>query len=145
MRAMWPAAALLVCVSGGGGAAQMVENAFREFGLLGTWAADCGKPASRANLHSVYAVWTGGNVTLTYDQGPGLPTRYRILNARPRGDGRLFYLEENMRDQRRLEIVIQSEGSRIRVWSSRRTTGEVLVTDGKFGDGVASPWQSRCR
>ncbi len=129
--------------------AQTVENVFLEFDLLGTWATDCSQPAGHAgrNTHTIYAAAPSGAVTLTYDNGPSMAlTVNTILSAERRGDDRIFYLQENQRSKVRIEILLVKSGNAIKVWSSRRTTGEVLVRDGKFAaDGVESPRQSRCR
>jgi len=129
--------------------AQSVENLFRELDLIGTWSENCAQPPGHQgrNTHTIYAVSAAGAVTLTYDNGPRLvPTVNTILSAERRGDDRIFYLQENQRTKARLEIVLEKTGNAIKVWSSRRTTGEVLVREGKFAaDGVESPRQSRCR
>lgn len=125
--------------------AQTVAGVFREAGVLGTWAANCAAPPAGGNTYSIYANHLDGSVSLTYDNGPtGQPTVYTIVSAQLRGPGRIFYLQENQRDQRRLEIELLRVDRRIQVQFSRRTTGEVLVKDGKFNDGAASPWQVRC-
>ncbi|MCW5772327.1 MAG: hypothetical protein KIT16_11870 [Rhodospirillaceae bacterium] len=145
-RIGWLAGILVAMALAPAARAQSVENAFREFGLIGTWARDCTRPAFGANIHSVYAVGADGVVTLSYERGPGsAPTRYRILSARVVAPDRIAYREENVAERRQLDIEVQLEQGRIRVWLSRRTTGEVLVRDGKFNDGVGSPWQNRCR
>jgi hypothetical protein len=125
--------------------AQTVADVFKQAGVLGTWATNCAQERGGGNTYSIYANHLDGSVSLTYDNGPRVqPTVYTILSAELRGPGRIFYLQENQRDQRRLEIELLRVERRIQVQFSRRTTGEVLVRDGKFNDGVASPWQTRC-
>jgi len=118
---------------------------FRQFNLIGLFAADCGIPAGRINLHSIYRVGPAGDLTLTYNHGPGtVPTVYTILSARLVAPDLLAYREQNRDDQRILDIEVTRTGSGIRVWSSRRTSGEVLVSNGNFNDGTPSPFQQRC-
>ncbi|QQS10594.1 MAG: hypothetical protein IPK81_13055 [Rhodospirillales bacterium] len=128
-------------------AAQSVEAVFQEAGLYGRWAEDCARAAGHlgGNVHSIYARADDG-AALTYDSGPGrAPTVYRILRAERRGADRVFYVQQNRADGRRLEIELLRTGTAIKVWSSRRETGEVLVAGGKFpSDGVESPTQRRC-
>jgi hypothetical protein len=139
---------LVAAVLGGGKAALAQDNpvaAFRQFNLIGLFAADCSQAAGRINMHSIYRVGPSGELTLTYDHGPGtVPTVYTILSARLIAPDLIAYREQNRDDQRILDIEVTKTGSGIRVWSSRRTTGEVLVTNGNFNDGVPSPFQQRC-
>lgn len=147
---MWRAVALSLSLMAGvvpAAAAQTVDAVFREAGLFGRWAENCARPAGHlgGNVHSLYAPSDDG-ATLTYDSGPErAPTMYRILRAERRGPDRVFYVQQNRADGRRLEIeLLRADGS-IKVWSSRRETGEVLVAGGKFpSDGVESPRQRRC-
>ncbi|TWT00244.1 hypothetical protein [Reyranella sp. CPCC 100927] len=128
--------------------AQTVESVLRDAGILGTWAEVCTMAAGeRGNTRTIYARAANGTVTLTYDNGPrSTPTVYTILKAERRGADRIAYLQENQSDRRQLDIELRQAGERIKVWSSRRTTGEVLVAEGKFvAGGNDSPWQVRCR
>ena len=127
--------------------AQSVENVFREFGLIGTWAANCSRPAgSGGNTYTIYGVEADGTVTLTYDSGgQGSQTVNVILRAERRGDDRIGYLQENRNTKAQIEIELVLRDNTIKVWTSRRTTGEVLVREGKFGSGGESPTQARCR
>ena len=117
---------------------------FQAFGLVGDFAGDCSRPPVRGNQHSFYRV-AAGEMTLTYDHGPGVvPTRYTILSARQLDPDRISYVQQNRDDQRMLEIeVVKTQGG-VRVWYSRRTSGEVLVRNGNFNDGTPSPLQVRC-
>lgn len=131
-----------------GAEAQSVANELREFDLLGTWAIDCAKPAGHEgrNTHTIYAAAPSGAVTIAYDNGPSpAQTVNTILSASRQGEDRISYLQENQRTKAQIEIVLVKSGNTIKVWSSRRTTGEVLVRDGKFMVGGESPRQARCR
>jgi hypothetical protein len=137
----------LVSASGSMAHAQTVENVVRDFGLIGTWSANCSRPAgSGGNIYTIYAVDADGTVTLTYDSGgQGSQTVNVILRAERRGDDRIGYLQENRSSKAQIEIEVVLRDNTIKVWTSRRTTGEVLVREGKFAAGGESPVQARCR
>lgn len=128
--------------------AQSVENMFREFGLLGAWAENCSLPAGTrgGNTYTIYAVAADGTVTLTYDSGARVSQAVNvILRATRIGDDRIGYLQENRNTKAQIEIELVLRNDTIKVWTSRRATGEVLVREGKFAGGGESPTQSRCR
>jgi hypothetical protein len=128
-----------------GAGAQTVANVFREFGLLGTFAADCKKPPGGSNTHTIYAADPNGRVTLTYDNGTGDRTVNVILEAEIRGATRIHYLQQNRASGARIEVEVSKTGDTIQVWWSRRSTGEVLVREGRFMAAKgSSPVQTRC-
>jgi hypothetical protein len=126
--------------------AQTVQNVLAEAGLLGRWASNCGSPPGRGNVYTVYAAGPTGEVTVTYDHGPDYaPTINRLLTARQIASDRVSYHQENKANGARLDIVVSLTATHLRVWSSIRSDGQVLVRDGKFtSDGVESPLQARC-
>ena len=128
--------------------AQSVENVFREFGLIGAWAENCAQPAGTqgGNTYTIYAVEADGTVTLTYDSGARVAKTVNvILRAERRGDDKIAYFQENRSSKAQIEIELVLRNDRIKVWTSRRATGETLVRDGKFASGGESPTQARCR
>lgn len=137
--------ALAVAAAPGAGA-QTVGNVLAEAGLLGRWASDCSRPPERGNVHTIYAADAAGEVTLTYDHGTGYtPTVNRLLSARQIEANRVAYFQENKANGARIDIVVNVTATHLRVWSSIRSDGQVLVRDGKFAsDGVESPLQTRC-
>ena len=130
-----------------GARAQTVQNVLAEAGVLGLWANDCSRPAGGGNIHTIYAAEAAGEVTVTYSHGAGTtPTVNAIQSARPEGPERVAYRQQNRANGAQLHIVLMVTATHIRVWSSRRSTGEWLVENGKFtSDGVDSPLQARCR
>ncbi len=59
-----------------------VDDVFRAFGLFGSWASDCGKPASPANPHVSITLLSPGLVLESHDLGPDYTVnRYSILSA----------------------------------------------------------------
>ena len=64
--------------------AASVEEVFQEFGLLGTWAADCSSPATPGNPHVSITVPSAGLVLEDHDLGPDFAVnRYSVLSAEP--------------------------------------------------------------
>jgi hypothetical protein len=126
--------------------AQTVQNVLGRAGLLGRWANDCGRLPAGDNTHTIYAIDGAGQATLTYDQGPKYrPTVYTIPSARRVAPGRILYDHINQATGQSLTVVLTVTPTQIRVWSSRRSTGEVLVANGKFvSNGRDSPLQTRC-
>jgi hypothetical protein len=57
---LWIAAGVVTCCTS---ATAQMESAVREFGLEGSWAADCSKPFDHANLRAVYTFPVAGKAT----------------------------------------------------------------------------------
>jgi len=125
---------------------QSVEQIVSEFGLLGTWATDCSRPATALNIHTVYSL-SGGGVRLTYRYGPVERANSIITRAERLSPDQILYEEEPVDGERgRVEVVLAMTGGRIQVWRSRRPNGQLLVQDGRFtSDGAESPKQDKCR
>jgi hypothetical protein len=136
----------LVLAGAGGAAAQTVPNVLAEAGLLGLWANDCRRPASSNNVHTIYEIEASGLAALRYDSGPGYrPLRYTITSARIEAPGRIVYVHVNRDTGVEITVTLAMTGNQIRVWHSRRSTGETLVASGKFtARGGDSPLQTRC-
>ena len=59
-----------------------VEVLFQQFGLFGTWAADCQQPASAANPHVSITALSPGLVSESHDLGPDYTiNRYSMVTA----------------------------------------------------------------
>jgi len=64
--------------------ATSVEDVFQEFGLFGTWATDCGSPATPGNPHVSISTPNAGLVLEDHDLGPDFAVnRYSVLSAEP--------------------------------------------------------------
>lgn len=108
-----------------------IEAVFQRFGLFGSWAADCKKPASMSNPHVSVTTPSPGLVLEDHDLGPGYAiNRYSVTAAeavaptqlavtvifRPGGE-----LEErqklilSVRDNTRRTMFNQPEGGAVRV------------------------------
>jgi hypothetical protein len=128
--------------------AQSPANAIREFGLLGTWADDCGAMPSPANLYTIVTLTSRGNIELRNDFGPDYDQMvYRIVDVQ-----RLSYFRLALRqllttdDHILLNTIMVKANDRIRVWSSRGVDGSILVEDGTIAsaNGEETGWMVRC-
>jgi hypothetical protein len=126
--------------------AQSVEQTLRNFGLFGTWATDCSRPAANNNFQTVYKS-SGGRVLRTYYDGPGkIYSEYRITEAAQISSDQLRYQQEGTDSKRlRVEVIVKKVDNRILIWLSRNVDGGLFVKDGKYvEDGSAVAWQTLC-
>ena len=133
----------------GAAAAQSdVKRAVLDFGLIGVWAAECDEPPSPTNNLATFALTSSGTVSLKYEFGSQYkPTRYTIVRARRVDAGRIEVREDRLDVQPpySLDVVLNKADGRIRVWSSVKSDGKVLVRDGHIVDVRDTKWLSRCR
>jgi len=133
----------------GAAAAQSdVKRAVLDFGLIGVWAAECNEPPSPTNNLATFALTSSGTVSLKYEFGSQYkPTRYTIVRARRVDAGRIEMREDRLDVQPpySLDVVLNKADGRIRVWSSVKSDGKVLVRDGHIVDVRDTKWLSRCR
>ncbi|HZL40726.1 MAG TPA: hypothetical protein VFC45_10670 [Pseudolabrys sp.] len=70
--------------------AASVGELFQQFKLFGTWAPDCGQPASPANVRVTITTPSAGQVLEDHDLGSGFAVnRYSMLSAERLSDERL--------------------------------------------------------
>jgi hypothetical protein len=134
--------------------AQSVANTIAEFGLIGTWAADCAKPASSSNYITVYAIKPSGEVSRTYYDQPGhVYNNYKITNAKRQAPDMLSY--EQVWDFEgssaniaggRVQVLLNMVDSKFQIVSSQGSDGSFFVKDRKFpSSGDETLWQLRCQ
>lgn len=126
--------------------AQSIEKTLRNFGLFGTWATDCSRPAAKDNFYSVYKS-SGGKVLRIYYDGPNkIYNEYRITEASQISGDQVRYVQEGTDSRRlRVEVILKKTDNRILVWLSRNMDGGIFVKDGKYtDDGGAVVWQALC-
>jgi hypothetical protein len=126
--------------------AQSLETILRDFGLLGTWAPDCGEAPSPLHPRALYSVDPSGQVSMSYDPGPHAPrSAYAILSAERVTDDRLLLREEWLPDHSLLEVTLRRFRGKVKIWLSRDADGKILVKDGTVvATGYVSPWMTRC-
>lgn len=138
-----PTAAILAVV-GGFAWAQSVADVVERWGLLGTWSVDCLVPSKQFASVS-YSRASDGAIVRTAKFGDGEPTTAQVVAARNEPDGSLVLTEKY--PNRVMTVAIQkAQNGRIRSMSSRETSGEYLIRDGKFtANNADTPSLSRCR
>ena len=133
--------------------AQSVADTVAEFGLIGTWAADCAQPASTSNFLTVYAIKPSGEVSRTYyDQPDHVYNNYKITNAKRQAPDMLSY--EQVWDFKgspaniagdRVRVLLNMADNKFQIVSSQGSDGSFFVKDRKFPDSSdESPWQFQC-
>jgi hypothetical protein len=136
-------ALLMAPLAANGVQAQSAADTLASYGMLGTWANDCSQPASSTNFYAVYKRSSGGQVTRVYYNDPDkVYNTYIIVDAIRVSDDQVAYRQKG--SDGTVEIVIQVDGKRYHVLSSRVVNGKVFVKDGKFANGDVSPWQTKC-
>jgi hypothetical protein len=133
--------------------AQSVADTIAEFGLTGTWAADCSQPASSGNYLTVYAIKPSGEVARTYYDKPGhIFNNYKIISAKRQAPDLLSY--EQVWDfegspanvaGNRVQVLLNMADNKYQIVSSQGSDGSFFVKDRKFpSSGNESPWQFQC-
>ena len=133
--------------------AQSVADTIAEFGLIGTWAADCTQPASSGNYLTVYAIKPSGEVSRTYYEKPGhIFNNYKITSAKRQAPDMLSYEQvwdfegspANVAGDR-VQVLLYMADNKYQIVSSQGSDGSFFVKDRKFpNSGNESPWQFQC-
>ena len=111
--------------------AQSTERVVAEFGLLATWAADCGKPPGKDNIHSRYEV-RDGKVVNVHDAGPDFVEGvYAVSSAKPAGAD-LLTLRTVSQAGKETDITMRRIGDRMQVWRITGSDGFQPVNEGKY-------------
>jgi hypothetical protein len=120
-----------------GTAAQSVTDTVSRWGLIGTWALDCTKPA---NVR-------GAKVAHERDFGDRRDSN-DVQQARTGVGGTLDLVVHfpGLNQARKFTMLMASD-RRIRALANSRTDGtEETIKDGRFtANGGVTPWQTRCR
>ena len=145
----WLAIALALLGAAPAAAAPAAEEVLRGFHLFGTWAVDCGKPASPANPHVSDANPSPGLLVEDHDLGPaGDVNRYTIVSAEKLSDTRLsmlviFQPGKPGEERQRLELLMR-DGTR-RTMVNEPEGGPPRVQDGVVvGYGIKTPVLRKC-
>jgi hypothetical protein len=129
-----------------GAAAQSVTDTVNRWGLIGTWALDCTKPASSSNGYLTYVV-RGAKVAHEREFGDRRDSN-DVQQARTGVGGTLDLVVHfpGLNQARKFTMLMASD-LRIRALANSRTDGtDETIKDGKFtANGGVTPWQTRCR
>lgn len=148
---MWRAAAILIAtIIAQAAVAETAEDLFSQFDLYGTWALQCGKPASPANPHVRVASISAGVLTEEHDIGPQYQVNSYLIATAERLDATRLSVHALFRPGQAAE-----DGQRI-VWQivdgTRRTifnqsdSGKILVKDGvALANGARTPLLHKCK
>ena len=141
--------AALVLLFPAGANAQSATETMQAFGLLGTWAGECGQVASPANNYATYLVAPAGGLQLKYQSGTDEEDTivYDVSDVRRVAEDKLSLKQVLVGNDRvALDIVLLREGGKIRIWSSLFPDGTALVEDGVMTSmtGRETRWLSRC-
>jgi hypothetical protein len=126
-----------------------VDHVFRSFDLFGTWAADCGRPASPDNPHVSITTPSAGLVLENNDVGPGYSAnRYSVLSARSLSASRLevtvIFRPGAAGEERQTLIFAVGKGTR-RTMYNRVDGGAVRVRNGVvLALGIKTPVLRKC-
>ena len=138
---------LALLVSADTAMAQKAGDTVRRWGLVGTWALDCGKPASSSNGYLSYAADAAGKASHNRDFGDRKDVN-TVEQARV-GTGGALELTVSFPglSQTRKYTMIMGMDGRIRAKSNSKADGtEPTITNGKFtSNSQDTPWQTRCR
>src|SRR5262249_7790595 len=128
--------------------AQSVRNTVLTFGLFGTWAPSCSDPPAPGNSHTVFSVTSTGVIRVLNDFGHDYDDMiYDIISARRVAPANIALREVLLADPNVvLDVVMQRDGERVRIWSSYDAAGTPLVVRGMFPNsrGQQTRWAARC-
>jgi len=114
--------------------AASTEELFHEFGLFGTWAAQCQQAASPVNPHVSITMPSAGLVLESHDLGPGYAVnRYSMLAAERLSAERLsvqVIFQPGVEGEERQKLVFRVRGGTRRTMFNQPDGGAARVKDG---------------
>jgi len=127
--------------------AQNLAETASKWGLIGTWALDCTKPASGSNGHLTYAIRRAGQVS--HERNFGDRQDVNEVQQVKLGAGGALELVVNFPklNQTRKYTLIMGPDGRTRAMANSKVDGsEETIKEGKFTHNSGeTPWQVRCR
>ena len=126
-----------------------VDALFQQLGLFGTWASDCGRPASPDNPHVNIATSSPGLVVENYDFGRDYAVNhYSVLSAERLSDDRLsveVIFQPGTDAEERQKLVFLVHDRRRRTLFNQPEGGAVRVKDGVvLARGIKTPVLTKC-
>jgi len=124
-----------------------VADTMQRWGLLGTWAVDCGQPGREGAPHTTYARRDGDKAAI--ERRYADPTRNDVSSigtAVIAADGTITLTLDVPGSTQTRTVSLVKSGGRIRAMSDRTIgTNGYHVRDGRFAhDGTETPWHNRC-
>lgn len=143
-----PPAAMLVLaatmLAASGARADADSDTLVEFGLVGSWAADCNAPPSRANPYQLFVPSESGPPLRRLIVGDGINDSTVALRKveRVANDQLAFSFDQNGVT---VDIIILKAGARVRPLESATGDGRVLVSAGIVKrTGEMTVWIGQC-
>ena len=122
--------------------AASVKEVFEKHGLLGTWALDCSKPASRSNYYYVHRLLDADRLQREAMEGPQSRAFLAVIDrAAEKGPNELAV--SGTVDGKPFSSIYRVEPARMRVLKST-IDGKVVITGGRFVNGSEFPWADKC-
>jgi hypothetical protein len=126
-----------------------VDMLFQQFGLFGTWAADCRQPASPANAHVVITTPSPGLVLEDHNLGPSFAVNhYRMLWAERLSDEQMsvaVVFQPGTDEEERQKLVFLVRKNTRRTMLNESEGGTVRVKDGIMVERASStPVLNKC-
>jgi hypothetical protein len=136
--------ALVIVAAPSMATAQSIKSMLQDYGLLGVWAADCGRKMSSTNPHARYSMSPSGDGLLFSRAGEARSDSiYIIYGAERLPDGKLLLHEQREEDGAMFEVVLEKEQDKLLVWSMQphdqvpQVTNAILAATGKRGASLA--------
>ena len=151
MRIVTAVAFLLVSVPAVATAAPpTTADVFQQFSLFGTWAVDCGRPASPQNPYVSDILQGTGAVVEEHHLGPKYAlNHYSVLSAARLSATRLameVMFQPGSEAAQQQKLVMRVRDGRRRTLFNQPKGGEVRVKDGvALAAGVRTPTLRKCR
>jgi hypothetical protein len=126
--------------------AQSVAETLGRWGLLGTWATDCGRPPSDRNTYLSYVAVGDGRVRHERNFGKGRDARdVRSAAIRPGGPIEIVADFGSLGGMRKW-VMVKGVDGRIRTMANSKVDGtNASIMTGRFvGSGADAPWLSKC-
>ena len=129
--------------------AASVDDLFEQFGLFGTWATDCARPATPVNPHVSITHPSSGLVLEDHDLGPDFAiNRYSVLSAEQISASSLsvnVIFQPGTESEERQKLVFAVRDNTRRTLFNQASGGAVRVKDGiALARGKKTPVLQKC-
>jgi hypothetical protein len=129
--------------------AASVEELFQQFGLFGSWATECDKPATPSNPHVSITVPSAGLVLEDHNLGADFAVnRYSVLDAErvsPTSLSVNVIFQPGTEVEERQKLVFAVRGNTRRTLFNQTNGGAVRVKDGiALARGSKTPLLQKC-
>jgi len=143
---LWVVSSLFACSSAN---AASVEELFQQFGLFGTWAADCSKPATPGNPRVSITTPSAGLVLEDHNLGPDFAVnRYSVLSAEQVSASSIsvdVIFQPGTEVEERQKLIFSLRDNTRRTMFNQPEGGAVRVKDGiALARGSKTPLLRKC-